>query len=143
MGDEFTFSRQGRTPMTLGIVICIYAALLAAVILIDAAWWLVALLTLPTLPALWDLYADPSAGLRLNGQRLAWHSGRRSAQLDLDEIDHMRFDTRWDFSVRVAAVLKTGRQIRLPQESLPPHRRFEAELQARGMRVERHHFRVF
>ena len=141
MGEgAYSFSRRGRTPRLLGILICIYAALLAAIILFDAAWWLMALFALPTLPALHDLYADPESGLRLDDRTLSWCSGRRHAELALDEIDHMRLDTRWDFSVRATAVLTSGKKIRLPYESLPPHRVLETELQARGVRVERHHF---
>jgi len=139
----YSHARRGRSPRLMGVLICIYAALIAAILVYDAAWWLMALLALPTLPALYDLYADPEAGLDLDDSTLRWHSGRRRGELALAEIDHMRFDTRWDFSVRVTAVLTTGRKIRLPAESLPPHRALEAALQARGLRVERHHFTLF
>ncbi|TDK43092.1 hypothetical protein [Antarcticimicrobium luteum] len=136
----YSFSRRGRTPRLLGVLICVYGALLAAIIFYNAARWLMALLALPTLPALYDLYADPTAGLRLDDAAIRWHSGRRHGELALDEIDHMRLDTRWDLSVRATAVLRSGRRIRLPDESLPPHRALEAALMARGLRVERHHF---
>lgn len=136
----YSYRRHGRSPRLLVVLICVYALLIAAVLLYDAAWWLMALLALPTLPALHDLYADPEAGLDLDDRTLAWHSGRRHAELALNEIDHIRLDTRWDFSVRATAVLETGRKIRLPYESLPPHRALEAEFQARSLRVERHHF---
>ena len=43
---EFKFTRQNRAPRTVGVLICVYAALLALVILFDAAWWLMALLAL-------------------------------------------------------------------------------------------------
>lgn len=141
-GGSYSFCRRGRTPRLLGILICVYAVLLAAIILFDAAWWLMALFAVPTLPALYDLYADPEAGLALNDTTLSWHSGRRHAALTLDEIDRMRLDTRWDFSVRATAILKSGRKIRLPYETLPPHRVLEAELAVRGVRVERHHFTI-
>jgi len=106
------------------------------------SWWLMATLALLTLPALWDLWRDPSTGLRLDDTRLEWHSGRRSGTLDLSEIDHMRFDTRWDFSVRVTAMLDNNKRVRLPYEALPPHRALEAAFSARGLRVERHHFSI-
>lgn len=139
----YCFSRRGRSPRLLGLLICIYGALLAAIVLYDAALWLMALMVLPTLPALYDLYTDPEAGLRLDGSTLHWHSGRRRGAVTLDEIEHMRLDTRWDFSVRVTAVLNSGRKLRLPAESLPPHRLLESEMLARGLRVERHHFTRF
>ena len=139
----FVFTRRARSWQAVAAVGAVWAALLAALVLLDAAWWLMALLALPTLPALYDLWADPSAGLRLEAGRLDWHSGRRSGTLPLAEIDRMRFDTRWDFTVKVSALLHGGRRVRLPQESLPPHRAFEAALTARGVAVERHHFAIF
>lgn len=143
MADAFAFSRSGRTPGTLAILIVIYAVLISAVIMLDAAWWLMAGLALLTLPALWDLWRDPSAGLKLDRDRLDWHSGRRSGSVALHRIDHMRFDTRLDFSVRVTAILKGDKRIRLPYEVLPPHKEFEKTLSSHGIPVERHHFTIF
>lgn len=143
MAAALEYTCRGRNPRTVVILICIYTALAALIVLFGAAPWLMGLLALVTLPALWDLWTDPSAGLTLDGQSLRWHSGRREGQLRLDEIDHMRFDTRWDLSVRVSTVLKTEKRLRLPHECLPPHRELEAAFQERGVRVERHHFTVF
>ncbi|WP_170422634.1 hypothetical protein [Ruegeria arenilitoris] len=140
---EFTFTRNNRAPRTVGVLICVYAALLALVIVFEAAWWLVALLALPTLPALWDVAQDTSAGLSLNDSTLKWFTGSREAEVDCADIDYVRFDTRWDFSVRVSLVLNSGKRIRLPDESTPHHRDFEQVLQQAGFRVERHHFVAF
>ncbi|MFD3191103.1 hypothetical protein ACFMPD_12620 [Sedimentitalea sp. HM32M-2] len=142
MAADFTFSRQGRSPRILALLIAIYATLVAAVLLIDAAWWLMLLLALPTLPALWDVVNNTGAGLCLGDTRLNWHSGRRSGTLELAEIDHVRMDTRWDFSVRVRAVQRNGKRVQLPFESVPPHRDFETALQARGVSVRRGHFSI-
>lgn len=143
MQDDFVFNRQGRSSRTVAILIIIYTVLIAAVLLIDAAWWLMAGLALLTLPALWDLYRDPSAGVQLSNTALRWHSGRRQGELALSEIDHMRFDTRWDFSVRVSAVLPNKKRVHLPFESLPPHQSFEAAFEARDVAVKRTHFSFF
>lgn len=121
-------------------VALIYLALISAIIVIDAAVWLMAGLALFTLPALWDLYANRSAGVTLTDTDLHWFSGRREADIKLSEIDHMRFDTRLDFSIRVSAVLAGKRRIRLPYEALPPHVEFENAFKARGVKTERHHF---
>jgi len=143
MADAFVFTRHGRSRRAVAILLCIYVALLAAIVLVDAAWWLMGGLALLTLPALWDLYRNPSAGVRLTGTRLDWHSGRRHGDLTLAEIDHMRFDTRWDFSVRVSAVLANKKRVHLPFESCPPHRTFEEALSGRGVTVRRSHFSFF
>jgi len=139
----FAFTRQNRAPRNVIILIGVYAALLALVILFDAAWWLIGLLALTTLPALWDIVRDTRAGLSLDHGKIRWFSGNREAEVDLADIDHVRFDTRWDFSVRVSLVLMSGKRIRLPDESTPPHRDFEPILQGAALRVERHHFTAF
>lgn len=142
MNAEGTYSHTnfGRNRRTVIIVILIYAALIAAILLIDAAWWLMAGLALFTLPALWDIYTNRSAGVTLTESNLHWFSGRHQAEINLSEIDHVRFDTRLDFSIRVSAVLAGKRRIRLPYEALPPHLEFEAALKNRSVRIERHHF---
>ncbi len=139
----FTYTRHNRSPRSVAILILVYAALIALVILFDAVWWLVGLLALTTLPALWDILQDTSAGLTLDQNELSWFTGARQAKVTLADIDYVRFDTRWDFTVRVSLVLNTGKRIRLPDESTPPHTEFEPVLQQFGLRVERHHFRVF
>ncbi|MFT4962106.1 MAG: hypothetical protein ACI92Z_003202, partial [Paracoccaceae bacterium] len=107
-----------------------------------AAWWLMAIFMLLTIPAVLDLWRNPKSGLELTQTKLIWFTGRRQGSLNFSEIDRMRFDTRWDFSVRVTAILNTKKRLRLAYESLPPHHQFEAELQARGVTVVRHHFVV-
>ena len=142
-GGDFVFARNGRSPRIAAILVAYFGAIAAAIVWLDAAWWLMALLALPGLPALWQFHANPSAGLRLSRDSLHWHSGRRHGTLALGEIERMRFDTRWDLSIRATILLKTGKKIRLPYESLPPHRTLEAEAKTRGLTVERHHFSVF
>lgn len=141
--ENFTFERRGRSRRAILALGITYALIALALIQFDAALWLMGIVAALTLPALWDVWRDTAAGLELDGDRLSWHSGRRSAALRLNEIDHMRFDTRWDFSVRVSAVLDSNKRVRLPYEALPPHRELEQELQDRGIRVERHHFTIF
>lgn len=141
--EVFRFSRQGRSNRAAVALGCVYAVLALGILRFDAAWWIVALVALFTLPAAWDFWRNPSAGLELDTQRLSWHTGNRKGQLDLAEIDHMRFDTRWDLSVRVAAVLPNKKRVRLPYESLPKPRVLEQEFQARDITVKRHHFTIF
>ncbi|WP_171122559.1 MULTISPECIES: hypothetical protein [unclassified Ruegeria] len=139
----FTYTRHNRTPRTVVILILVYAALISLVILFDAVWWLIGLLALPSLPALWDVVRDTSAGLSLDQNKLNWFTGNRTAEVKLSEIDYVRFDTRWDFSVRVSLITISGKRIRLPDESIPPHTEFESIFERAGIRVERHHFSVF
>ncbi len=141
--QPFEFTRHNRSQRTVVILICVYAVLIGLVILFSAAWWLMGLLSLVTLPAVWDVVQNSGAGVRLDDKTISWHTGNRKGEISLSQVDRFRFDTRWDFSVRVSAVLESGKRVRLPDESLPPHRGFEEVLQAAGFAVERHHFRVF
>lgn len=138
--EPFHFRKSGRNRATLFAVLGIWAALLLAVILLDAAVWLMGVIVLITLPALWDLIVNPPAGLDLSQKGLTWFTGRRQGELARGEIERMRFDTRLDFSVRATAILTTGRKVRLPYECTPPHQAFQSALDAHGIRVERHHF---
>lgn len=141
--QDYSFARNSRTPRAMFGVAAYLAIVVTLWQAVDVAGWIVALLLLPALPALFDLGRNSRAGLTLNDAALGWFSGRRSGQIALAEIDKIRFDTRWDFSVRVTLLPHQGRKLRLPQESLPPHRELEALFQERGLTVERHHFVVF
>ena len=104
---------------------------------------MLAVLALPVLPALLDLIRNPGAGLRITSRQIEWHSGRLSGGVRLDEIDHLRIDTRWNFSKRATLVLTNGTRIRLPQEATAPHRQLETALSARAVPCKRHHFAPF
>ncbi|MFY9211183.1 MAG: hypothetical protein WAO69_08660 [Aestuariivita sp.] len=140
MAEAFLHEASGRNRRTMVVLICVYAALIGLYVVLDAAWWILLLVALTTLPALWDLYTDRNSGVRLADGQLEWWSGRGKARMDLSEIDHMRFDTRLDFSVRVSAVTPSKKRIRLPYDALPEHKIFEAACQAHGLKTERHHF---
>lgn len=142
MSAPYSFERHQRQPRTVTILIAFYAGLIALVILFDAAWWLMLLFAVFTLPTVWDLVTNATAGLTLDDQRLRWFSGKRTAEVELSEIDYLRFDTRWDFSIRVTIYLTSGKKLRLPYDALPPHRTLEETLQTHGLRVERHHFTI-
>lgn len=143
MPKDLVFERRARSRRLVLVLAAIYGVLVALVVMVDAAWWLMALLALPTVPALFDILKDTSAGVRLSQDRLEWYTGKRQGALELSEIEHMRFDTRWDFSVRVTAFLIGNKQVRLPYEAMPPHRTFEAALEGCGVTVKRRHFTVF
>ncbi len=134
---------QGRNPRTIAALAVAWALLAAAVFILNAALWIAGLLALATLPALWDLWRNPSAGLRIDDTTFQWQSGRRQGELALGDIKNVRFDRSWDFAIRVSVVLASGKRIRLPAETLPPVDRLETELTARGLTCERHPFSLF
>ncbi len=136
----FTFQSNGRRSSTLIVVVAVWGVLGLAIVIFDAAFWIVAVLGAFTLPAFYDLVRNTKAGMTLDAERVTWFSGRRSAELALDQIRMARLDTRLDLSVRACFVLNTGRKVRVPFEATPPHEQLEAALSARGIKVERHHF---
>ncbi|MFP4238769.1 hypothetical protein [Rhodosalinus sp.] len=136
----YRFERSGRTRQTAAALAAVWAAMGALVLFLEAALWVLAIPALFTLPAAWDLISDRSAGMEIGPDTIRWHSGRSEGEVVFGRIDRVRFDTRLDLSVKVTLVLVSGRKLRLPQESVPPWRELEANLSARGIRTERHHF---
>ncbi len=131
---------HGRRPATLMVLLLIWAALLAAHTLLDAAPVIIAPLALFTLPALYDVVADPTAEFHLDSETLSWRAGRQQAQIAISEIDHLRLDTRLDLSVRLSVVRPSGHKIRVPYPATPPHRAVESAAIAAGIPLRRHHF---
>ena len=142
MSVDFVFHAQGRNTRTLVTVALIWVGLLILWLGFDAHPMIVAFLTLFTLPACWDLIANPPSGLTLSTDSISWFSGKRRADVGLDEIDHVGMNTRLDFSVKVTLVLRNGSKIRLPFEATPPDQSFEEALAERGIKTRRTHFQL-
>lgn len=138
--EPFDFARHGRSPATFGAVLLTWLACALGLWFFDAAGWIIAVVLLFTLPAIWDLWAGTLAGATLTRQGLTWYSGRNRVEIPMDEIDHIRLVTRLDLTVRAAVVLRSGRKLRLPPEATPPHQDFEAALRDHGLEARRHHF---
>lgn len=139
---DYTYKRQGRSPAAALIVTLIWLALVFAYLYLEASPWVLALLALFTLPAAVDFARNPESGLTLTGDTLHWHTGPRTGEVALSQIDRIRMDTRLDFSVRVTVILTSGRKIRLPFEATPPHETLETALKERGIKTERFHFQL-
>lgn len=137
------FTRSGRNTPTLLAMLAVWALLLAVWVFFNAAWWILALLGVFTLPALYDLVTNPVSRLSLSDHGLVWQNRRQSIDLPLARIKTMRLDTRWDFSVRATALLTTGSKLRVPPDCMPPHKALETALQNYGVKTERHHFTAF
>ena len=136
----YTYTSQGRSAATALIVAAVLAALAWAFIRLEAAPLIITVLAAFTLPALYDLLANPHSTLSLDATTLRWTSGRQEAEIALSEIDHLRFDTRLDMSVRLSVVRPSGVKIRIPYPATPPHAEFEALATQAGISTRRHHF---
>ena len=138
--EPFEFRRSARTRTTALVVAGIWVGILLAIAFLDASFVLMTILALFTAPSLYDLMANRQSGLRIDEDGLHWFTGRRTGEIGWSKIDHVRLDTRLDFSVRASAVLTSGRKIRLPMESVPKSEILEDALSIRGILVKRHHF---
>ncbi len=136
----FVFQRKGRSWATLIAVLSTWLICLVAWLGFNAAPWILVIVLVFTLPALWDLWSAPTAGLEVDTHSITWHSGNLRQSVLLSQIDHIRLVTRLDLTVRAAVVLTDGNKCRVPAESTPPSKDLESSLQAAGLRVERHHF---
>ena len=136
----YTYTSNGRRPATVITVLAIWAALIAAYILLEAEPLILAVIGTFTLPALYDLARNPRSTLMLDETHLRWTSGRQDAEIALSEIDHLRFDTRLDMSVRLSVVRPSGVKIRVPYPATPPHTTFEPLARSAGITTRRYHF---
>ena len=98
------------------------------------------MLLLAALPLLYDIVTNRTAGLRLDGQTLSWHLGPTRESLPLDSIDHIRFERRFDLSMRLTVVLRSGRRLRVPAPCLAPTQSLEEAFETANLRFEHHPF---
>lgn len=136
----YTYTSNGRRPATVITVLAIWAALLAAYFMLEAEPLILAVIGAFTLPALYDLARNPQSTLSLDETTLRWTSGRQDAEIALSEIDHLRFDTRLDMSVRLSVVRPSGVKIRVPFPATPHHATFEPLARSAGLTTRRYHF---
>lgn len=140
MSLPYHYTSQGRRPATLLVVLAVWALILAAYLLLEAAPVILALLGAFTLPAVYDLARNPQARFTLDAQTLSWRTGQQEAQIALAEIDHLRFDTRLDLSVRLTVVRPSGVKIRVPFPATPPADVLIPLAQQARVKTQRHHF---
>lgn len=136
----YRFETTGRNRRTLVALVLTWGLILCAIVFLEASLILMALIALCTAPALYDLMSGRMSGLTLGPEGLGWVAGRRSGEIAWPKIDHIRLDTRLDFSVRASAVLTSGRKVRVPLEATPPVDELHTALTDRGITVKRHHF---
>ena len=141
MSLPFRHETRGRSLRT-ALAVAAALLLLFGLYLVGTLVWLLAVFALFVVPAVLDLLRNPIGRFELTERELNWETPRLSAALPVAQIAKARFDTRWDFSVRVTLILHDGRKLRIPQDVMPPHKALEEAFKACGVPTERHHFRV-
>ena len=102
---NYRFERSGRRPLALIVILAVWVLLLWLWLGIGALWGLVVLGWLITLPALLDFLRNRRSGLRVEGDRLIWYSGKAGGEVVLDAIERVQLEGRMDFSTRVRLFL--------------------------------------
>ena len=134
---------HGRSPTNFVALAGAWAVLAGLWVGVGAAPWVVALLGMATLPLVWDIARNPQQWLRLDHRGLAWQGLEGQQHIALAEIDHVRLDRRFDFSMRITIVPKAGPRLRLPPGLAPPADALQSALQAHGISCQRHPFSLF
>jgi len=138
----FRFTRDARSAGTMLVLAAWLCALIALWAVFQARGWIVALLALPVLPGLWELWRNPAAWLELTDDHLRWQAARSTADIALHEIDHVLLVTRWDFSIRATVHTRYGTHHRMPAEVTPKAQALEEALAKRAITLKRQHFTV-
>lgn len=141
MASPLTHENHGRNPKTL-IGLALYFGLLAFLYSVGTLEWIIFGLGIFAVPAAIDLFKNPVTDFELNDTHIRWKNSGQEAEVPLSRIQSARFDTRWDFSVRVTLIMVDKSKLRIPQDTAPPHQTLEQAFKDRGIKTERHHFRV-
>lgn len=140
-GDALTYSRSARNPRSIALVAGYLGVLAWLWIAFGAAPLAVALLSIPALPALWEIARGTRSGLSVSADGITWYSGRRRGHLPLSDIEQVQLNTSWDFAIRMVIQPRPpARPVRLPWECTPPRAEIEEALKASHISVIRHHF---
>jgi len=134
---------HGRSPTNFVALAGAWAVLAGLWVGVGAAPWVVALLGMANLPLVWDIARNPQQWLRLDDRGLAWQGLGGQQHIALAEIDHVRLDRRFDFSMRITIVPKAGPRLCLPPGLAPPADALQSALQAHGISCQRHPFSLF
>ena len=138
--NPLTFERLGRSSATAFILAAVYAVLAWLWYALSISPVLMGLLVLVTLPAIFDLIANPKSEFSLDEQNLAWRHGRRNVSIPRHEIERMHIHLRMDRSIKLIVEMKNGRKIRVMQPAIPPLSILEGGFEEQEMPFQKHPF---
>ena len=140
MTDPFSYERRGRSIVTAILLAVIYAILAIGMIFLSLSQWLVGIVFVFSLPALWDLISDVRSGMSITAQDVSWYHGKNSTTIPLADIKQFRIDLRMDRSVKLTIELENGRKIRVAQPATPPLAELETTLPKAGIPFRKNPF---
>ncbi|MDG2341012.1 MAG: hypothetical protein P8L32_07450, partial [Paracoccaceae bacterium] len=75
MSINYKFERRGRTTTTAITLAAVYALLAGALFFLQMSQWVILGGFVFTIPALWDLIADPKSGFSIDEDGVHWFHG--------------------------------------------------------------------
>lgn len=137
----YLWTQHGRRPATIWAVVLIWLGALALWVLFDAAWFVLAIILLASLPALLDVIRNPEVRVEVWDERIVWLSGLRSGESA--DIERVRLDRRFDGGIRITLIHSQIAHTRLPPDIAPPVDAFADALKSAGISAEKHPFSPF
>ena len=137
----YHWKKQGRRPATFVLVVSIWSVMAFLHLILGATWIITACIGLLTFPAVFDLLRNPQTSFEIWPNRLVWRSSFISG--DVNDIDHLRLDRRFDGAMKITIIHLGGAQTRLPPDVTPPPNKIEPALKEAGITVQRNPFSPF
>lgn len=134
----YRFEREARRPKTIATVAGIWMIVIALWIWLDLAMFICIGILAFTIPALLEIWRNTVASIEVWPNRIVWTSSLTRG--DRSDIDHVRFNRRFDGSMKITLVHVGGKPTRLPPDVNPPTQDIETALKTAGIAVQRHPF---
>lgn len=131
---------QARNPRALLILAVLWALILFAWTVLDAAPWIVVLAALALVPALFEVGRNTTARFTLTDRGIDWETAGQQARVARDDIARLQLDTRLDLTLRATLWRTDGTRLRIPPQATPPARLLLPALDAAGYDYTRRHF---
>ncbi|NNL18377.1 MAG: hypothetical protein HKP37_06515 [Boseongicola sp.] len=137
MTNTFIHRRDSRNASSYATVGVAIALVLVLAFWLQAHPFIVAAFAVLISPAIWTIFANTEAFVRVDDTKISWKLGSRGDEVDLSDIDYVRARTSFDLSQRVAVFRHSGPKLHIPGPCLPSGRLLDEALEARGIQVKR------
>ena len=137
MPSPFIHRRTSRNASSYATVAIAILLLLVLIFWLDAHPFVVGVFGVLVSPAIWSIIANTQASLTLSDDSMSWQVGARGDEVPLRDIDYVRARTSLDLAQRVTVFRHSGPKRHIPGPCVPPGRRLDEALEARGITVKR------
>jgi hypothetical protein len=132
--EIYEYRLQGRRPATY-LALGVGMAMASVNLTTEASWPAWALVSVFLATVLHILAVNRAAGLRIDPEKLEIFDGPRHKVVPLQRISEATLRRRYFGAHECILRLVDGKRIALPQNTLPPVKRLQAELDRRGVPI--------